>query len=45
MSPAVEKAATQWYTSDIESNSGSQLSNGSATIFELTQEVRSFTQT
>lgn len=39
LSPSAEKAATQWYTSDSDI-SGTQLSNGSTTIFELTQEVR-----
>lgn len=39
LSTSGEKAATQWYTSDSDSVSSSQLTNGSATIFELTQEV------
>lgn len=39
ISPSVEKVATQWYTSDSECVSSSQVTNGSATIFELTQEV------
>lgn len=43
LSPSAERAATQWYTSDTDLNN-TQLSNGSSTIFELTQEVRMIRQ-
>ncbi|KAG5888714.1 hypothetical protein JTB14_035777 [Gonioctena quinquepunctata] len=38
VSPAVEKCSTQWYTSDNELNANT-VTNGSGTIFELTQEL------
>lgn len=40
MASPSEKGATQWYTSDSESNSSNIVSNGNSTIFELTQEVK-----
>ncbi|VEN37348.1 unnamed protein product [Callosobruchus maculatus] len=37
---SVEKGATQWYTSDTELNSANIVTNGTTTIFELTQELQ-----